>query len=35
MREIKILGLNLRDYTVRETLHLVDKYLKRGVLKTI
>ena len=35
MREIKILGLNLRDYTVRETLHLVDQYLKSGVLNTI
>jgi len=35
MKEIKILGLNLRDYTMRETMHLADQYLKSGVLNTI
>lgn len=35
MKEIKILGLNLRDYTVREAMHLADQYLRGGGLSTI
>lgn len=35
MREINILGISLRDYTLREKLSLADRYLKNGALNTI
>lgn len=35
MREINILGLRLRDYTLREKMRLVDAYLRSGKLNTI
>lgn len=35
MREINILGISLKDYTLREKLSLADRYLKNGALNTI
>ncbi len=35
MKEISILGLNLRDHTLRETMRLIDGYLRDGVLNTV
>ncbi len=35
MREINILGLSLRDYTLREKMRLTDLYLQNGKLNTI
>lgn len=35
MRKINILGLNLQDYTLRETMRLMETYLNNGALNTI
>lgn len=35
MREMKILGLNLRDYTVKESLRLTEQFMDSGALRTI
>ncbi len=35
MRKINILGLDLRDYTLREKMQMADRYLQHGALGTI
>lgn len=35
MRKINILGIRLKDYTLRESLKKVDEYMKNGALHTI
>lgn len=35
MRELKILGLNLKDYSVKESLRLTEQYLNEGALSTV
>ncbi|HKM03419.1 MAG TPA: WecB/TagA/CpsF family glycosyltransferase [Lachnospiraceae bacterium] len=35
MKQIKLLGITLRDYTLRESMKLVNSYLNNGALNTI